>query len=107
MPSRRYVLLDAAAASGEPPVPSGTRSCRSAFTSSNRELLGALGSADGAEVEEADLSAGAGRRHPTNVTRSARFGGSGCAVPGVGLPVTGLPPPCADAIAVSARIAAP
>jgi hypothetical protein len=39
---------------------------------------------------------GAGCRQPDIVMRSLRFGGSGCAVPGVGFPpLIGLPPICA------------
>src|SRR5512145_2139373 len=83
------------------PVPGGTRSTGSAFVSSNRELVGVYGSAG------ADLSAGraARCRQPANITRFATFGGSGCAVPGVGLPVAGLPGVCADTVAAPAAIA--
>jgi len=52
------------------------------------------------------LRPGAAWTQPVSVIRSATLGGSGWAVPGVGLPFTGLPPPCAAAPTVSAAVSA-
>jgi hypothetical protein len=52
------------------------------------------------------LRPGAAWTHPVSVIRSATLGGSGCAVPGVGLPFTGLPPLCADTPAANAAASA-
>jgi hypothetical protein len=66
----------------------------------NRVSLGAF------ESTAAVLQPGAVCTHPVSVTRSATFGGSGCAVPGVGLPLAGFPPICAAAPAVNAATSA-
>src|SRR5262249_11470374 len=97
IPARRYVSLDVLAVAGERPVSGGTRSTRAAVASTNRASSGVLASC----TSRVTVSFGAGCKQPLSVMRSARFGGSGCSVPGVGLPPTiSLPPTCASTISV-------
>src|SRR5262245_7947111 len=65
---------------------------RCALASTKRASLGVLASG----VSELAALFGADWRQPLTVMRSLRFGGSGCAVPGVGFPpLTDFPPICA------------
>ena len=94
---RRYVELADFFAESEVPVPGGTRITLSAWVRTNVELVSVFNSC---AATDARPSGAADRRQPVRVIRSARLGGSGCGVPGVGFPVR-RPVPCADTPAVT------
>jgi len=92
----RYVWLADFFAESDVPVPGGTRITRAAFVRTNVEVLSVFSSC---AVTDPRPSGMADRTHPVSVIRSARLGGSGCGVPGVGFPVR-RPVPCADRLRV-------
>src|SRR5258705_4611999 len=80
----RYVWLADFFAESDVPVPGGTRVTRAALVRTNADVLGAFSSWAGTDPRPLG---DAHRRQPVTVILSARLGGSGCRVPGVGLPV--------------------